>query len=324
MRTKGQSLRGLNGRKNTLLGRTVSDFHRDWQLHLLLLIPMIWLITFKYWPMYGLQIAFRDYKPKLGIVGSEWVGLDWFVKFLTNYKFAEILKNTLVLSIYSLVTHFVLAVSLALLINAVRNERFKKFTQTIVYIPHFISIVILVAMVNQIFNPVSGLYGTVFRLLGNEGYPTDFRALASSFRHLYVWSGIWQNIGWETIIYVAALSGVSKDLHEAARIDGASRWKRVIHVDLPTVLPTACIMLIMKFGSVMTVGYEKVYLMQSQLNLGTSEVISTYVYKCATGGSGDFSYGAAIGLFNSLINCIMLLLVNKITKKLSSGETSLF
>ena len=314
----------LRARQGSKLERTIREVKRDWQLLVMLLVPVIWLAIFKYWPMYGLQIAFRNYKAKLGISGSEWVGLQWFEKFLTSYNFHDILGNTLVLSLYSLIFHFVLAVALAMLINAVRNEKFKKFTQTIIYIPHFISIVILVAMMNQIFNPVSGLYGTVFRMLGNEGYPTDFRALASSFRHMYIWSGIWQNIGWETIIYVAALSGVSKDLHEAARIDGATRWKRLIHVDFPTILPTACIMLIMKFGHVMTVGYEKVYLMQSQLNLGTSEVISTYVYKMATGGGRDFSYGAAIGLFNSIVNCIMLIIVNKITKKLSSGETSLF
>ncbi|MBR3641390.1 MAG: sugar ABC transporter permease [Oscillibacter sp.] len=308
----------------TKWGKTVYEFKRDWQLHLMMLVPVIWLAIFKYWPMYGVQIAFRNYKTKLGITGSEWVGWRWFEKFLTSPKFFGILKNTLIISFYSLIIHFILAVALALLINAIRNEKFKKFTQTIVYIPHFISIVILVAMMNQIFNPISGLYGTLYRVLGNEGYPTDFRALASSFRHMYVWSGVWQNIGWETIIYVAALAGVSKDLHEAARIDGATRWKRVLNVDFPTLLPTACIMLIMKFGHVMTVGYEKVYLMQSQLNLNTSEVISTYVYKMATGGGGDFSYGAAIGLFNAVINCLMLLFVNWLTKRLSGGENSLF
>ena len=304
--------------------RFVREFKRDWQLHLLLLIPSIWLIIFKYWPLYGLQIAFRNYKAKKGIWGSEWVGLKWFKKFLTNYKFLGIMKNTLIISLYSMITHFVLAVFLALIVNAIRNEKFKKFTQTVIYLPHFISLVILVAMMNQIFNPVSGLYGTLFRLFGGEGYPKDFRALASTFRNLYVWSGVWQQLGWETIIYVAALSGVSKDLHEAAMIDGASRWKRVLHVDFPTLLPTACIMLIMKAGSIMSVGYEKIYLMQSQLNLSTSEVISTYVYKTAIGTGMDFSYGAAIGLFNSVIDVILLIIVNKITNYLSSGENGLF
>lgn len=289
-----------------------------------MLFPVIWLAIFKYWPMYGLQIAFRNYKPKKGIIGSDWVGLKWFEKFINYKDFEEIMLNTLSISLYSLFTHFILAVFLALMINAIPKEKFKKFTQTIIYIPHFISIVILVAMVNQIFNPVSGLYGTLFRLFGGVGYPKDFRATADAFRHLYVWSGIWQNIGWETIIYTAALSSVSKELHEAARIDGATRWKRVLHVDFPTILPTCCIMLIMRFGSVMSVGYEKVYLMQSSLNLHVSEIISTYVYKQSTGSSGDMSYGAAIGLFNSVINCVMLLIVNKVTEKLSSGENSLF
>lgn len=314
----------LHKRHKSWFWRNVYNFKRDWQLHLLMLGPVIWLAIFQYGPMYGLQIAFRNYKPKKGITGSDWVGLKWFEKFFNFRDFEEIVLNTLTISLYSLLTSFTLAVLLALIINAIPKEKFKKFTQTIVYVPHFISVVILVSMVNQIFNPVSGLYGTLFRLFGGEGYPKDFRATANAFRHLFVWSGIWQNVGWSTIIYTAALAGVSKELHEAARIDGATRWKRVLHVDLPSILPTCCIMLIMRFGSVMSVGYEKVYLMQSSLNLSRSEVISTYVYKMSTGSSGDFSYGAAIGLFNSVINCVMLLIVNKITDKLSSGESSLF
>ena len=225
---------------------------------------------------------------------------------------------------YSMIVHFVLAVTFALLLNTIRNEKFKKFTQTVTYIPHFISVVVIVAIFNQVFSPINGLYGYFFRMFGGKGYPYDFRGMADAFRNIYVWTGVWQELGWETIIYTAALSSVSNDLHEAAMIDGASRWKRVLHVDLPTILPTACTMLILKSGHVMTVGFEKVYLLQSQLNLQTSEVISTYVYKVGMGASSDFSFGTAIGLFNSVIDCIILVTVNWITKKLSENEVSLF
>lgn len=300
------------------------NFRRDWQLHLLMLAPVIYLLIFHYWPMYGAQIAFRQYRAKDGITGSEWVGFKWFEKFLSNYQFQEIFGNTVILSLYSVIVSFVLAVSLALLLNTVTNEKFKKFTQTITYIPHFISVVVIVSMLNQILSPVSGLYGTLYRAFGGSGYPEDIRALASSFRHLYVWSGIWQQLGWQTIIYMAALSSVSHDHHEAAMIDGANRWQRVLHVDLPAILPTACIMLILRCGSVMSVGFEKVFLMQNSLNLTTSEIISTYVYKVGMGTGSDFSYGAAIDLFNSVINCAILIFVNWISKKLSSDEVSLF
>ena len=210
------------------------------------------------------------------------------------------------------------------MINAIPGERFKRVTQTITYMPHFISTVVIVSIVNLIFNPINGIYGTIFRLMGGDGYPYDFRGMANTFRHLYVWSGIWQNLGWDTIIYTAALSAVSSDQHEAAMIDGASRWKRVIHVDLPAILPTIGIMLIMRCGRVMTIGFEKVYLMQTPLNLSTSEIISTFVYKTGLGGSRQMSYASAIGLFNSVVNCILLVTVNWISKQVSKKEVSLF
>lgn len=299
-------------------------FRRDWQLWALLVLPLIYVIIFHYGPMYGAQIAFRNYRPRDGITGSAWVGVKWFKKFLGAYNFWEIFRNTIVLSLYGLIVSFVLAVAFALLLNCVRNEKFKSFVQTVTYIPHFISIVVIVSMVNMIFSPVAGLYGTFFRLFGGEGYPYDFRAMADSFRHMYVWSGVWQNLGWDTIIYIAALSSVSQDHHEAAMIDGATRFQRMLHVDLPAILPTAAIMLILRSGSIMTVGFEKVYLMQSPLNIPTSEVISTFVYKTAMSRASDFSYSAAIGLFNSVINCILLVIVNWVSKKITSDEVSLF
>lgn len=274
--------------------------------------------------MYGAQIAFRNYRPKSGITGSEWVGWKWFEKFLTNYNFKQIFENTVVLSLYSIVISFTLAVFIALLINAIPGERFKKFTQTAMYIPHFISIVVVISMMNLMFNPISGAYGSLYRFFGGEGYPQDFRMLGGAFRNMYVWSGVWQNLGWDTIIYTAALSSVSTELHEAAMIDGASRWQRMLHVDLPAIIPTACIMLILRCGSVMSVGFEKVYLMQNTINQSVSEVISTYVYKVGMGRSSDMSYASAINLFNSVINCFILFTVNKISNKVSDGEVGLF
>lgn len=318
----------LSSRKKIVKGERLStfgrEFRRDWQLHLLIMLPVIYLLIFHYWPIYGAQIAFRDYSVRKGITGSEWVGWKWFEKFLTNIKFTEIFSNTLILSLYQILIGFPLPIIFALMINTMKSERFKKIVQTITYMPHFISVVVIVAIMNMVFSPINGVYGTVFRMFGGIGYPADIRADADTFRSLYVWSGIWQNLGWDTIIYTAALSSVSFDQHEAAMLDGASRWQRVFHVDLPAILPTICIMLILRCGSVMTIGFEKVYLMQSVTNLSTSEVISTYVYKVGMGSARDFSFGAAIGLFNSVINCILLVVVNLITKKLSSDDVSLF
>lgn len=298
-------------------------FQKNWQLHLMILLPLIYLLIFEYGPMYGLQIAFRDYRPRKGIWGSEWVSFKHFKNFLTAYNFKNLMTNTLAISFYSIFIGFPVPIILALLLHVTQSERLKKLTQNVTYIPHFISVVVLVGIMDQILNPVSGLIGTVYELLGYDGYPMDIRSKPEAFRHLYVWSGVWQNMGWDTIIYVSALSAVSADLHEAAEIDGANRWKRVLYVDIPSIMPTIAIMLILRCGSVMSVGYEKVYLMQNPLNLSTSEVISTFVYKVGL-GKNQLSYATAIGLFNSVINCTMLLLVNWISKKASDGEHGLF
>ena len=297
---------------------------RQWQLHLLILIPVIYILIFHYWPMYGAQIAFRNYRARDGILGSEWVGLQWFEKFFTSYKFKTVFPNTLILSLYSIIATFPLPIIFALILNALPGKRIRKLTQTVTYMPHFISMVVMVSIVNVIFSPINGVYGNLFRFFGGDGYPADFRALSESFRHLYVWSGLWQNLGWSTIIYTAALSGVSPEHHEAAMIDGANRFQRIIHVDLPAIMPTIAIMLILRFGQVMSIGFEKTYLMQTTLNLSTSEIISTYVYKVGMGSSRDMSYAAAIGLFNSVINVILLVTVNWISRKLSHKEVGLF
>ena len=296
---------------------------KNWQLHLLMLLPLAYIIIFYYTPMYGLQIAFRDFRPRAGIWGSEWVGLKHFIDFFHAHNFTQLLVNTLGVSLYSIFVGFPIPIILALMLHVSERKVLKKVTQNVAYMPHFISTVVLVGIINQILNPVSGVIGTFYHMFGGIGVAPDIRASAAAFRHLYVWSGVWQQMGWSTIIYVAALSGVSHELHEAAELDGASRWKRVLNVDLPAILPTISIMLILRFGSVMSVGYEKVYLMQNDLNLSTSEVISTYVYKIGL-GKMRMSYGTAIDLFNSVVNTTMLLSVNAVVRKLTNGEQGMF
>ncbi len=305
----------------------VARFKKNWQLHLMMLLPVIWIIIFSYIPMYGIQIAFREYRARAGIIGSEWVGFKQFEKFFSYYRWGLLLKNTLAISVYTLVAGFPIPIILALVIHVNEHPILKKITQNVSYLPHFISVVILVGILNQIFNPVGGLWGNIQRLwcefFGTNPNYTDIRSNPNAFRHLYVWSGIWANMGWSTILYIAALSAVSMELHEAARIDGANRWHRVLHVDIPTILPTVVVMLILRFGSIMSVGHEKVYLMQNTLNIDKSEVISTYVYKYGI-GSNKLSYGTAIGLMNSVINCALVCLVNWIANIISDGEAGLF
>lgn len=312
------------GIKYPRLRRLVVHFVRDWQLHLLMLLPVVYRFIFDYIPMYGVQIAFRSYSSKLGIVDSEWVGLKWILRFVDHYEFGEMLWNTLRLSLYSLAVGFPLPILFALMLNAMRKEKLKKVVQTVAYMPHFISTVVLVSIVNMVFSPINGIYGNLYRLFGGVGFPTDFRALPETFPHMYVWSGVWANLGWNTILYTAALSGVSQELHEAAVIDGASRWQRVFHIDLPSILPTVCIKLILAFDGILSVGYEKVYLMQSPLNLDVSEVISTYVFKIGLSSVKQFSSGSAIGLFNTLVSLVLMLTCNKIVDKLSDSEIGLF
>ena len=288
----------------------------------MLILPVVYLILFHYAPMFGLQVAFKDYKAKDGISGSEWVGLQHFQDFFSNYKWKSLLSNTLAISLYSIFLGFPIPIILALMIHVSEKPLLKKFTQNISYVPYFISTVVMVGIINQILNPFTGLYGTICNMLGITN-ATDIRTNPDTFLHLYVWSDIWQYMGWDSIIYVAALSSVPVELHEAAEIDGASRWRRVLAVDLPAIAPTICIMLIMRFGAVMAVGHEKVYLLQNQLNISNSEIIATYLYKYGI-GNNNFSYGTAIGLMNSAINTVMVIIVNWITKKISGGEQGLF
>lgn len=304
-------------------GRFWRNLYRDRQLYLFMLIPFAYIIIFAYVPMYGLQIAFKSFKPKLGIWGSPWVGFDQFVKFFKSYQFSRVVPNTLILSFYAIIAAFPIPIVYALMLNSLTNDRFKKVTSNITNLPHFISVVVTVGILTQVFNPRTGLYGSIVMSL-TGAYPSDPFKSAENFRHFYVWSGVWQNFGWDSIIYTAALAAVSPEQHEAAQIDGASRFQRVLHVDLPAILPTIVIMMILRCGKVMSVGFEKVWLLQNSLNLNASEVISTYIYKMgiASTGTTDYSYSTAIGFFNSAINLILISLVNWVSKKV--GETSLW
>ena len=302
-------------RSNTKLGKAI---WRNRQLYLLLIPAVVYVLIFCYAPMYGVQIAFKNYRMSLGVTKSKWVGFAHFLSFFRSYSFWDLLKNTLALSVYSLFVGFPIPIVVALVINELGGG-FKKTVQTILYAPHFISTVVLVGMMNALFSPSSGIVNHILELLGEERI--YFFGKPEYFRHLYVWSGVWQNMGWNAIIYIAALSGVDPTLHEAASLDGASRLQRIIHINLPCIMPTIIIMLIMRMGQIASVGYEKVYIMQTPLNLDMSEIISTFVYKRGIEKS-NYSFAAAVDLFNNAVNIAMLLIANQISKKVS--ETSLF
>lgn len=286
--------------------------------YLMLLPAVILVIMFNYAPLYGLQIAFKNYKVSLGVGGSPWIGLKNFTDFFQSYYFGTLLKNTLLLSLYTLVVGFPIPIIIALILNELKGN-FKKFTQTVLYAPHFISVVVLVSILNAMLSPSQGVVNTILEMFGMER--NYFMANPEYFRHLYVWSGVWQGMGWGAIIYLAALSGVDPSLHEAADMDGATRIQKIIHINLPAIMPTIIIMLILRMGEIASVGYEKVYLMQNSMNVETAEVISTYVYKRGIINS-NYSFSTAVDLFNNVVNVILVLIANEISKRVS--ETSLF
>lgn len=302
--------------------QTMGLIKKNWQLYLLLLGPIIYMFLFEYLPMFGVQIAFKDYRTRLGIFESEWVGLAQFEEFFSNYKWIYYVRNTFILAVYNIVASFPVPIILALILHVNENKLLKKVSQNLSYIPHFISAVVMIGILNRIFDPISGLYGVIMKLMG-ENNPISLMASKDAFRHMYVWSGVWQNMGWSAIIYLSALGASSPELHEAARIDGASRLRRVLVVDIPAILPIVCIRLIQRMGDILSVGYEKVYLMQNSLNLTVSEVISTYVYKYGI-GQNNLSYGTAVNLMNAVISTVMVILVNWIVNKLSDNELGLF
>lgn len=287
---------------------------RNWQLYLLILPAIVAVFIFHYIPIYGVQIAFRNYRPTKGILGSDWVGLTHFIRFVTYQDFWKIVRNTLVISIYSLAT-FPCSVILALMINEISGSRYKRYVQMVSYAPHFVSTVVICSMIILFTQYEGGLFNNLRALLGLP--KMEFITVPHFFPSIYVWSGVWQSIGWGTIIYLAALSNVSPELIEAAKIDGAGRLRIIANISFPAILPTVITMLILNAGQVLSVGFEKIFLLQNPLNLETSRVISTYVYEIGIQG-GQFSYSAAIGLFNNVINIMVIILVNQIAKKVTS------
>lgn len=292
---------------------------RQWQLYLFLLLPVACVVIFNYVPMYGIVLAFKNYRPNKGILGSPWVGMKYFNQFFNSPSFLLLLKNTLILSLYSLLASLPVPILLALCLNEVRIPWFKKTVQMVTYAPYFISTVVMVGMLIQLMNIRTGFFNHLIQIFG--GTPVDFMAIPSLFRTIYVFSGVWQGMGYSAVIYIAALSNVDPQLYEAAIIDGANRLQKIIHIDIPAILPTIVLMLIMSLGNVMSIGAEKVYLMQNNLNLSTSEIISTYVYKIGL-INGQFSLSTAVGLFNSVINFVLIVIVNTIARRL--GDTSLW
>lgn len=289
-------------------------FKTDLPLWLFVLPGIILTFIFSYVPMYGVQIAFRNYNAKLGFFGSHWVGLKHFVRFFNSPYFTDTISNTLTLSVYSLLVGFPIPIIFALMLNSFRHKKYRKIIQTITYAPNFISTVVMCGMILLFLSPSVGVINHIIELFG--GNAVNFMANKDYWRHIYVWTGIWQGMGWSSVIYFAALSGVSPELHEAAVMDGANKFHLVRFIDLPSILPTATILLIMSCGSILSVGFEKVFLLQNDLNLSVSQVISTYVYQVGM-VDHNVSYSTAIGLFNSLINAILLIVVNKVSNKLS-------
>lgn len=296
-------------------------FKKNWQLHLMVLVPLLYICLFSYGPMYGLQIIFKEYSPRAGIPASPWVGLKHFYGFFGYWKWTNLVWNTVSISLYSLLT-FPLPILLALTIHINTHKGLSKVAQNISYIPHFISLVVMIGILNSILNPVSGFVGYINQATGNLDYE-DIRGSKDAFRHLYIWSGVWQGVGWNSIIYLSALSGVPNELHEAAKLDGASRMQRVWSIDIPTIMPTIVLLLIMQVGGLMNVGYQKAYLLQNDQNIDVSELISTYVYKQGI-QQANMSFGSAVGILNSLINTALVFLANWISNVLTDGEMGLF
>lgn len=296
------------------LGRAIVN--NRW-LYVLILPAVAYLIIFNYLPMYGIQIAFRDYKAVKGIAGSAWVGLKHFQTFFDAYYFGRLISNTLLLNVLSLIFSFPVSIVMAILINNLKSARFKKLTQTVVYIPHFVSTVVLAGMIYILLSPTNGIINHFIQALG--GQPIYFMNEASWFRPVYIISGIWQNAGWNSILYIAALAGIDQELYEAATIDGATKWQKVKYIDIPHIIPTATMMLILNCGSLMSSSTQKALLFQTGGNMAASDIIGTYVYTMGL-GSGQFSYTTAIGLFVNIINFVMIIAANTFSNKLQ-GET---
>lgn len=299
--------------------KALANIKRHYQLYLLLLPSAILLFCFAYLPMFGIVIAFQKYSPALGVFGSKFVGFANFLQFFRSYQFTVTIKNTLLLSIYGILVGFPLPILLALMCNQMKTRMFKKVFQVVTYLPHFISTMVMCGLILIFLSPSSGLFANLFKLFGGT-FP-NLMASASSFKHVYVWSDIWQHLGWDSIIYLAALAGIDPTYYEAATVDGATTLQKIRFIDIPMILPTAVVLLILRAGSILGIGFEKVFLLQNVQNIMSSEIISTYVYKMGM-QSMQYSLSTAIGLFNTLVNVIVLLAVNIIAKKFT--DNSLF
>jgi putative aldouronate transport system permease protein len=297
--------------KRKPLKRRIID---NWQLYAMLLVPVMLTIIYKYIPMYGIQIAFRDYKASRGMFGSEWVGLDWFKRFFSSPNCVRMIRNTFLLSLFSLLWSFPIPVILALMINQLRFQKFKRFTQTILYAPHFISTMVVCGMIRIFLSPSGGLINLIL------GTSIDFLTEAKAFRTIYIASGIWQDAGWGIIVYMATLANVDTSLYEAAKVDGASMFQRIRHIDIPELVPIMVLQLIMSAGGLMNVGFEKVWLLQTDLNKATSDVIAVYVYQQGI-ENAKYSYSTAVGLFNTAVNIVLLIIVNKVAGKISEDTS---
>ena len=322
VRTTGEKGRVMKSQPNAKksIGKRISvEVKRHWQLYLMLVLPVTYLIIFAYFPMGGAIIAFKDYSIRGGIWGSEWVGLKHFKNFFTTPDFKNLMTNTLALSLYSLIISFPMPILLALAINEMRGRHYKKMVQMVTYLPYFISTVVLVGIMQNIFSVRTGLVNNIITLFG--GTAVDFMGKPELFRSLYVWSGVWQGMGYSAVIYIAALASVDISQTEAAIIDGAGRFARVWNVDIPAIMPTIVIQLILAVGSIMSLGFEKVYLMQNPVNMQSSEIISTFVYKRGL-INFQYSYATAVGLFNSVCNMVLIVLANMFSKRVN--ETSLW
>lgn len=305
--------RGADGRLS--LARRI---RRSWQLYGLLALPLLYLLVFAYWPMYGVQIAFRDFNPGQGITASPWVGLKHFERFVSSYDFWRTLRNTLVLSLYGLAASFPFPIVLALGLNYLGRRWFQRSVQLVTYAPYFISTVVMAGIILQLLAPNTGLVNHILRALGFS--QVNFMARPELFAHIYVWSGIWQTIGFSAVIYLAALSGVDQTLHEAAIVDGASKLQRMRHIDLPEIIPLAVVLLILSMGGILSTGFEKILLLQNPLNLRTSEVIDTYVYRVGLASAvPNYSYAAAVGLFKSIVGLILVLVVDRFAKRMGQA-----
>ncbi|OXM14281.1 ABC transporter permease [Paenibacillus herberti] len=298
-------------------GRQWRRIARNWELYVFIAPAFFYFLIFAYGPMYGIQIAFRNYVPTLGFLGSKWVGFDHFTRFFDSYYFWDLIWNTLSISFYELAIGFPIPIILALAFNEIKTGFFKKLVQTVTYAPHFISVVVMAGMIITFLSPSNGILIHMLEWVGIN--PPDFLTDPRWFKTMYVLSGVWQGAGWGTIIYLAALSGVDPGLHEAAIIDGASRFQRLRHINIPTIIPTMTILLILNVGSMLNIGFEKVLLLQNPLNMESSNIIATFVYKSGL-VDAQYSFSTAVGLFNSVVNCVLLITINQIVRRTSQNS----